>query len=183
MKTFKKAGIKTCYKLHLDNSTIDEGEDQRYVYDFFANDEEDTQSIENSDTSKPSLKWSRKSSNQSKVIPPIRTSLTSASDSGEPFDEAGDSVKQKSAVLSLNEYLNFEADHFKEVKDRGKADCSNITSITDSGLWIGSFYGPYHMAHIIRSIYSCQLILDKGILWIYFITGRRKSKKRESCGS
>ena len=154
MKTFKKAGIKTCYKLHLDNSTIDEGEDQRYVYDFFANDEEDTQSRENSDKPKPSLKRSRKSSNQSRVMPPIRTSLASASDSGDPFDEAGDSVKQKSVVLSLNEYLNFEADHFKEVKDRGKADCSNITSITDSGLRIGSFYGPYYKVNIFLSAHS-----------------------------
>ena len=124
MKTLGKAGIKTFYKLYLDKSTIDEGQDQRYVYDFFAADDDSTDITSQNSKESENKKRSRKLSKQSKIMPPIRTSLKSTdskpSDPGDPFDE--ESVKQTSVVLSLNDYLNFEADHFDEIKDHGKPD-------------------------------------------------------------
>ena len=111
-KTLEKAGIKTWHKLYFDNSTIEEGNHQRYVYDFFATDDDN-----DNPASQNTGGRSRKSSNQSKVVPPIRASMTSMDfKTSDPFDESEDSLKQKSVVLSLTEYLNFEADHFEEIK-------------------------------------------------------------------
>ena len=121
MKTLEKAGIKTWHKLYIDNSTIEEGNHQRYVYDFFATDEDnDNPTTESVDGTRATDGRSRKSSNQSKTVPPIKasmTSMTSDSKTSDPFDDCEESLKQNSVVLSLTEYLNFEADHFEEVKE------------------------------------------------------------------
>ena len=84
------------------------------MYDFFATDDDN-----DNPASQNTGGRSRKSSNQSKVVPPIRASMTSMDfKTSDPFDESEDSLKQKSVVLSLTEYLNFEADHFEEIKAR-----------------------------------------------------------------
>ena len=114
--TQEKAGIKTWHKLYIDNSTIEEGNHQRYVYDFFATEEDN----DNPDGSRATDGRSRKSSNQSKIVPPIRASMksmTSDTETSDPFDDSEESLKHNSVVLSLTEYLNFEADHFEEIKE------------------------------------------------------------------
>ena len=89
------------------------------MYDFFATEEDnDNPSSENADGSSTTDRRSRKSSNQSKVVSPIRASMTSMdSKTSDPFDGSEESLKQKSVVLSLTEYLNFEADHTEEIKE------------------------------------------------------------------
>jgi len=119
--TQEKAGIKTWHKLYIDNSTIEEGNHQRYVYDFFATEEDnDNPTSESADGSRATDGRSRKSSNQSKIVPPIRASMksmTSDTETSDPFDDSEESLKHNSVVLSLTEYLNFEADHFEEIKE------------------------------------------------------------------
>ena len=126
MATLGKAGIKTWHKLYIDNSTIEEGSHQRYVYDFFATDENnDNPTDENDGGSRATDGCSRKSSNQTKIVPPIRASMTSMTSdtktsdtkTSDPFNDSEESLKQNSVVLSLTEYLNFEADHFEEIKE------------------------------------------------------------------
>ena len=89
------------------------------MYDFFATDEDnDNPSSENADSSGTTGRRSRKSSNQSKVVPPIRASMTSMDfKTSDPFDGSEESLKQRSLVLSLTEYLHFEADHIEEIKE------------------------------------------------------------------